>query len=77
MKFVKLTADDGAPVFVNPDAVDRVAGRDIQGGGSALVVSHTLLHVREAPEEVARLLEERPPWREVTPTKMPSHGTRS
>lgn len=74
MRFVKLHADDGGPIFVNPEMVDRISKRDTRGGGSAIVVSHTMVHVSEAPEEAARLLEERPAWREVKPTKVPSHG---
>lgn len=75
MRFVKLTADDGGPVFVNPEAVEKVCKRDVRGGGSVVVTPHGVAHVSEEAEEAARLLEECPAWRTVAPTKMPSHGS--
>lgn len=74
MRFVKLHADDGGPVFVNPEAVERVSKRDVRGGGSLVTLAHGAAHVSEEAEEAARLLEECPSWREVKPTKVPSHG---
>jgi len=74
VRFVKLHGDGGHPVFVNPEAVERVVPRDVRGGGSTVHVAGSPVWVVEAPEEVAKLLEECPSWREVKPTKMPSTG---
>jgi hypothetical protein len=74
MRFAKLHDDGGYPVFVNPEAVEKIAKRDVRGGGSTVTLAHGVAHVSEQVEEAARLLEEQLPWREVPPTKMPSHG---
>lgn len=74
MRFVKLHDSGGYPLFVNPEVVEKVVRRDVRGGGSTVYVSGKPVYVEEAPEEAARLLEERPAWREVAPTKMPTHG---
>jgi len=72
MRFVKFTADNGDPIYINPESVQRVSRRDVQGGGSLVVMTYgsASARVTEEPEEAARLLEECPPWRHVEPTKL-------
>jgi hypothetical protein len=74
MQFVKLHDDGGHPVFINPEVVERVVRRGTHGGGSVVYVAGLPVHVEEPPEKAAQLIEERAPWRDVPPTKMPSHG---
>ena len=75
MQFVKLHDDGGYPVFINPEAVECVrrspAGRC---GGSTVYVAGRPVYVEESAEEAARILGDRPAWREVPPTHMPSGG---